>query len=145
MTLISDLLPSVDSILGVRDDIGAALKPVSIVTRTWEGTEPGSGEAVDVAISMLPSPRIVELMNDYRVREGGAFQSGDIILKMVSKQSYANLAAVDCSTASANIEKFYSVGGILYRVIGVREKHLTWDVHLRRVTDQSTYAEEEEP
>jgi hypothetical protein len=133
-----DLLGDVDSILGIRDDLGVALHPVFIVTRTWSaGTELGEGDYSDTELQMLPSPRIKEFADDYKIKEGGAIQQGDIMLKMISKQSYPKRSDVDCSVDQQFIEKFYKINDIFYRVIFVWEQHVTWNVHLRRVSDQT--------
>lgn len=137
MGVISDLIPSVDEILGIRDDLGVALKEVWMVTRTWSGSEIGVGTFTEVRVRMLPSPRVVEFSQDLRIKEGGSVRAGDIQLKMVSKESYSTEASVDCSSNTANVEKFYEVGGIVYRPISITEKHLTWTILLRRVSDQS--------
>jgi hypothetical protein len=134
--IIDGLLPNINDILGVRDDIGAALKPVYLVTRTWQGAEPSDGTSVDVVEQVLPSPRIVELSDAYKIREGGAVQQGDIMLKAVSKQTYPDKSVLDGSVDEQNVEKFFKVGDVLYRVINVREKFFTYEIQLRRVSKQ---------
>lgn len=136
MGIIDDLIPNMDEICGIRDDLGVALKEVWIVTRTWSGSAPGDGTKTDVRVRMLPSPRVVEFLDEYKLREGGAVKQGDIMLKMISKESFPTRESVDCSTSSKSVEKFYEVGGFLYRVIAVREKHVVWQVQLRRVSAQ---------
>lgn len=133
-----DLLGDVDSILGIRDDLGVALHPVFLVTREWSaGTEIGEGDFTDSEKQVLPSPRIKEYADDYKIKEGGAIQQGDIILKMISKQSYPNRSDIDCSVGAQHVEKFYKINEVFYRVIFVWEQHVTWNVHLRRVSDQT--------
>ncbi len=134
MGLIDDLIPNVDAILGIRDDLGVALKPVYLVTRTWTGSEVGDGTSTDVRTRMLPSPRVVEFKNDFKTREGGTVKAGDIMLKMVSKQTYTLVSELDCSSDSPSVEKFYELGTEKYRPIGFTEKHITWNVVLRRVS-----------
>ena len=134
MSVVEDLRASVNDILGLRDDIGAGLKPVSIVTRTWSGEEPGDGVPTDLEEPVVPSPYVVEYSDEYRIKEGGAVQQGDIMLRQISKQSYPTREFVDCSVIEKNVEKFYRVGNALYRVIMVKERHLTWNVQLRKVS-----------
>ena len=136
MTSIKSLLVNADTILGVRDRVGAALKEVFIVTRTWTGDEVGAGQSEDQKDRMLPSPRIVEFTNDVRLNEGGQIKRDDILLKMISKQKYPTENLIDCVSNKKHIEKFYEVGGIRYSVIGVTEKHITWNVLLRRTSKQ---------
>lgn len=143
--IIESLLPAIDSILGVRDSIGAVIKPVYLVTRRWytdeqrtiQATEIG-GYALDIEEQMLPSPQLVNLGQKNRVREGGTYQDGDILLKNVSKNSYDE-SDLDGSSTAANVEKFYRVGEQIFQVIGITPKYVTWDVALRPLTDQSRY------
>lgn len=135
--IVDDLRLNVNGILKIRDDIGAALKTVFMVTRTWSGTELGDGTSVEVRAQMLPSPRVVEFKSDVRIKEGGFVKVGDILLKMVSRQNFPHENMVDGTSEVPNIEKFYEVGGVLYRVINVATKHLTWNILLRPISDQS--------
>ena len=139
MSIIADLTAGLDDILGVRDEIGAVIKPVHFVTRTWAGSEPGDGAAVDTKTQLLPSPRIVEFVDDDKIKEGGAIQQGDIMLKMISKQSYPTRSMVDGTSDSLSIEKLYQIGTDFYRVIKVKEKYVTWEVLVRKLSDQTSY------
>lgn len=143
--IIDSLMPAVDSILGVRDAVGAVIQPVYLVTRLWfsnaarttPATEIG-GYARDIEAQMLPSPGLKDFSQDIRIKEGGAVKSGDIILQHVSKNSYA-LADLDGTVSAANEEKLYRVGSKLYQVINVREDYVTWHVQLRELTNQTRY------
>lgn len=134
--LADDLRADIDDILSIRDDLGVVLKPVFIHQKVWSGSEPGEGTATITRVEMQPSPRAVEITDSYRIREGGTVQAGDVMLKMISRQSYPEITDVDCSVPNQKTEKFYEIGGILYRVISVRVKHLTWTVQVRRVSKQ---------
>ena len=138
-SIIDSLMPAIDSILGVRDTIGAALKPVYFVTRVWSGSEPGDGIAFDIATQMLPSPQIVDLSHNMRLIEGGGVKQGDIMLKLISKNSYPSIDFIWRKSLARNTELFYQVGDYLYQVINVVEKHLTWDAQLRMLSDQTRY------
>jgi len=139
MSLIDSLMPVIDDILSLRDQLGVALKKVGIVTRTWEGFEPGEGKARDSYDQILPTPEIVDFSHRQRIQTGGAVQQGDIILKHLSKKTYPQKSLIDCSTTEKKIEKFYDLGGELYQVISVKEDHFTWDVQVRKLSDQSRY------
>lgn len=136
MTMIDDLRQIVNPILGIRDDLGAVKASVYLIARTWTGTEPGDGRFIDTETQVLPSPNIVMFMDDYRIKEGGAVQQGDIKLKWISKQSFPDRTMIDCSVESQNVERFYRVGNYLYRLIQVEEKLLSWNVLLRRLSNQ---------
>jgi hypothetical protein len=123
----------------VRDSIGAGLKEVSIVTRTWTGEAPGDGTASETKMQILPTPRIVDLSQSLKIAPGGAVQQGDIILKHVSKVTLPTEDEAACRSESRSVEKFWEIGSVLYQVISVTESHLTWNVQLRRLSDQSRY------
>lgn len=143
--LVDSLLPSLNDILSVRDCIGAVIKPVSFLTRTWF-TDSGltiaaaapEGFAKDATVRLLPSPAMKDYSQDIRLREGGAVKQGDIILTAISKASYV-VTDLDASPLGANIERFYLVGTKLYQVINVTEQLLTWKVQLRELSNQTRY------
>lgn len=134
--LIEGLKDCSDAILGIRESIGADLRKCSIVTRTWSGNEVGEGTMEEVVSPVEPTPGIRDLSHDTRVKEGGAIQQGDLFITMISKHRFPTKADVDCSTGGKSIEKFYQLGSELYQVISVAEKQLTWDVQVRRLSDQ---------
>lgn len=134
MGLIDDLTLVADDILGIRDSIGAAIHNVYIVTRTWSGSEPGDGTPTDVVAQMLPTPALVDLSHKFVLQEPGRYKQGDIMLKGISKQSYGTEDIVRLKSASKAVEKFYRINSQLYVVVNVRESYITWDVHVRRVT-----------
>lgn len=138
MPVLTDVLGDVDDILGLRDDLGVELHKVYMVTRTWTGTEIGDGTFADVVVQMLPTPRVYEYGDNYKIREGGMVKMGDIKLKMVSKQSYPLRASIDGTVPTENVQKFYLIGGVYFSVVGgsVEERHVTWNLLLRRSTDQ---------
>lgn len=137
--VVGDLKSSVNGILGLRDSLGAALTEVYIVQRTWSGNEIGEGTATEVETKVIPSPRILSFSDDSRVMQGGAIQLDDIKLKMISKVNYPKKSDVDCTVSSQKIEKFYLIDGQIYSVTSVEEKHLYWNVMLRKRSNQKRY------
>ncbi len=143
--IIDSLLPVTDAILGIRDSIGAVIKPVYFLTRTWytdedlttAATAP-EGFAKDSQIQMLPSPQIKDFSQDIRLREGGAVKAGDIILQNISRNKYG-IADLDGTSTAENIERFYIVGVKIYQVINVSESYLTFRVQLRELSNQVRY------
>ena len=136
MSLIDSLKDCSDSILGIRESIGADLRKIYLVTRTWSGEMVGDGLASDESVKIEPTPGIKNLSNDHRVKEGGAVQNGDLLIHQISKYRYPEQKDIDCSSDLANVERFYQVGDVLYTVINTVEKHLVWDVQIRRRSDQ---------
>lgn len=137
--VVGSLKDSVDDILGLRDSLGAALMPVYFVERQWTGDESGDGTATETTEQVLPSPRIVSMSDDSRVMEGGAIQLDDILLKGISKNKYPSKVDVDGTTDDQSIERFYEIDGQLYGVINVTEKHLTWNVQVRKLSNQKRH------
>lgn len=140
--LIQSLKKNINPILSVRDLLGAEKHKQYILTRTWSGTKPGDGNAVDTKLLINPSPRIVDFSHDKRVLEGGNFKRGDILLKMVSKQTFPNESQIDGSSDAKNIEKFYLINNRLYTVISVTEDYIWWNVQIRKHNNQRTYFSE---
>lgn len=136
--IIDSLLPVVDSILGVRDSAGAVIDPVYFITRTWSGSEPGDGAAVDTKVQMLPSPGLKNYSQNVSLKEGGVVKAGDIILTNVSRNKYTE-ADLDGSSPAGNIEKLFMVGTKLYQVINVMKKYVTWDVQIREISYQKRF------
>lgn len=135
MGIIDDLLPITDDILGVRDTIGAVIKPIYFIVRTWSGTEPGDGTFTDLATQMLPSPGIKDFSHKFILESGGRYKQGDLILSNVSKQSYTE-QDLRLEVTSPKIQKFYRLGGSdghLYVPVSILESYLTWNVHIRKL------------
>ncbi len=128
----------IDSILGVREQVGAALHDIFIVTRTWSGKAPGDGQAEDEEVKVEPTPRIRDFSHSMRLTDGGAIKSGDIILEKITKTSYEE-ADINGISDSQNIEKFFRVGDSLYKVISHVEELLWWNVQLRRISAQEKF------
>lgn len=139
--IITGLAAGFDDILGLRDSLGVALMPVFHVVRTWSGEEVGRGDATEVETRILPSPKIVSMSNDVRIKEGGVVQLDDIQIKGISKVKFPLKSQIDCSVGDEEegVERFYALDGELYTVVGIVEKHLTWQVHLRKLTNQKRY------
>ena len=151
MGLISDLTAIADSLYGIRDDLGAAIHNVYIVTRTWTGDAVGEGSATDEVAQMLPTPALKNLSHDFEAQAAGTVKSGDIILKGISKQSWPDEDTVSLKSDNAKIQKFYLIDDKLYQVISTVESYISWDVQIRKLTHQTRYPappppeEEEEP
>jgi hypothetical protein len=132
--ILDEISEGLDDLLGMRDDLGVALKEVWFVTHVWTGLEPGDGEKVEERKQVLPSPQIVDYSHNLKAMEGGAFEQGDLVLRQISKRKFPDRAEVVRASDSGNVEKFYEVGGELYRVISCTERHLWWNVQVRKIT-----------
>ena len=136
MGLIDDLTAVANSILGIRDDVGAVIEPVFLVTRTWTGAEPGLGSYSDVVAQILPSPAVRNLATDFRAQSAGTKELSEIMLHGVSKQSYPTRDMIDCTCATANIERFYRVSGKIFNVTKVESSYITWNVRAREASHE---------
>ena len=133
---IDSLKDCFDSVLAVRESAGLELKDTFRVVRTWSGKVPGDGAPTDTVCEIKPKPGVRDFSHDIRLREGGQIKEGDIIVHQISKNRFPLECNVDGTHPDKNVEVFYKVGGIDYRVINVVEKHLWWNVQLRRLTPQ---------
>lgn len=137
---------AIDSVLAIRDQIGAVIEPVYFVTRSWYNdagfTTPAAltqdGYARDTELQMLPSPRLKRYYSDIALPSGGAIQKGDILLRGISRYMYSAAQLAGISTG-ANDERLFRVGDKIYQVIMISEKYVTWDVRLRELTNQKRY------
>ena len=126
-----------DAILDIRGDVGAQLADVWLITRTWSGERVGDGTFSDSIQKMSPVPEIVDYSHDLRLQENGTYKSGDLILKGVSLKNYQE-RDLRTDTGNRKVEKFIKVGDHYYRTIHIKEKFITWDVHVRKVAQDET-------
>lgn len=138
--IIGDLLEVADDIYAIRQEIGAIIQEVGIVTRTWAGTEPGEGNASDVVVWFDPMPGVKDYSLKFANMQGGAYLQGDLIVSGISKQSYPSRDEVTCKSSALNVEKFYLIGEELFQVIAYTERYISWDVHVRKMTNQTRYS-----
>lgn len=140
-SIVDDILECTDDILGIRDELGATKHLVYILTRVWDGSERGDGNASDTTIQIKPSPQIVDYSHSLRLREGGKIREGDIVLKHLSKQTYTEESMIDCSVDDKLTEKYYYINGRLYNVIDITSDYVYWNVHVRKASKQKIYLE----
>ena len=133
--LRKNLLGCMDKILGVRENLGVQLADVSIITRTWSGKEVGEGSFTDSELIISPQPQIVDFGHDLRLNNSAAVRQGDLILKQISQNKFSRkqLSAI---TGLKNVEKFYKLNDDLYVQIHLRERLITWDVHIRKLSNR---------
>lgn len=136
-SVIEELKKSMDSVFAVRSQLGAVLHKVYLVTRTWSGTQIGDGEMTEEVTEVTPSPGIKDYSHSIRLQAGGNVKQGDLIIHTISKNRYPNESDLDGSSDNPLIEKLYKIGDIYYRAISVVENHLTWNVQVRKLSDQT--------
>lgn len=136
--LMDGLKDSLDCILGIREDIGAVLQRVYIIKRKWDGETLGDGKATDTETEIKPSPYIVDLSHRVNLPAGGVIQQGDLIIRQISKVQYPTENDVYPKDRNPTVEYLYKVGSKLYNIVHVKENHLTWDIHVRKLIDDSS-------
>lgn len=137
-SLVDSMKEGVNSILGIRETLGADLRRVYFVTRTWTGGKTaGEGTATEELEELIPRPGIKNLAHIKKIsKEGGANAQGDLVVHGISKANYEDEARLRGDSGDRKVEWFYKVGDYYYEIVSVAEKHLTWEVTLRRKTDQ---------
>jgi hypothetical protein len=148
--IIDSLLPSSESILGIRNLIGAEKARVYFLIRKWGGGEIGLGNTIDKTVEILPTPHIYSFSQDLRLNEAAGVQQGDIVLKNISKNKYPSESEIETRTDSPDIQKFYVIESRngerkLYQVVEIEEKYLTWNIHIRRQTTEDQVLRELKP
>jgi hypothetical protein len=128
-----------DDAIKIRNEIGAILAEIYLVTRTWTGEAVGDGSASETKVIVYPAPWIVDLSHNLKLSEAGVIKQGDLLLKQISKMRYPTENHVNCSSTNKLIEKFYEVDGLLYNVIYVKSEYGMWSVQVRKLTDQTRY------
>lgn len=137
----SSLAGCIDSVLSIRECMGAQLSDVHLITRTWSGERVGDGIFSDEVVKMSPTPKIKDYSHDIRVSEAGAVKQGDLILVGISRNSYPDEKLLRTEVDSIKQEKMIKVGRHFYRTIHVREKLVTWDLHIRKIGQDETEKE----
>lgn len=86
--LVDDLVPVVDdirrSLFDGSGNLGVRASDVHVVVRTWSGTRRGEGTPTDAVTVLDPTPRIVGIGPDGRLRPAGLEEEGQIALTQVS-------------------------------------------------------------
>lgn len=131
--LRANLLKCSDKILSIREDMGAQLADVFIITRTWTGDRVGEGDFTDVSEKITPTPSIMDFSHDVRVTEAGAVKAGDLILTGVSLKLYPSEATLRTQTTAKNIQKMYKINSHYYHVVRIVERFVSWDIQLRKI------------
>lgn len=139
--IIETILPATRSIYGIRDDIGAEKGFVYMVELLWSSGQIGAGQPIEKITKILPTPQIVDFTQAINLPDSAGVQAGDIILKGISKDAFPDETLIDTQTDNQNLEKFYLIQtrdevNKLYQVISIKEKYVSWQVQIRRLTTE---------
>jgi hypothetical protein len=133
MTLRDDLIPVVDEMRELVDDLGLRRNTVETRLRTWSGGELGLGTPTDVDTELDPKPKVAEPSPWLLESSGGKYESGDLIVSRIS----ATYDEDDLTggTLAAAAEWFVLIDGDPYRVVSAAtERNFEWRLHVRRIT-----------
>ena len=136
--LRDSLLGCVDKILGVKDSMGANIHEVFIINRVWTGERVGDGSFTDEESQVLPTPCIKDYSHDVRITESGAVKQGDIILTGLSRNVFPDEEEFKTKTEERNTQRMFKVGTHFYHVKHIKEKLITWDLHLTKIRQDET-------
>lgn len=128
----------IDKILGIREQMGAELAEVTLITRSWSGERVGDGSFIDLKEKISPTPQIKDFSHDIRVTEAGSVKAGDLLLAGISINKYPDELKLRTDTGDKKVEKLYQVGKHFYRTIHIKENLVTWDVQIRKVRQDET-------
>lgn len=143
--MIKDLIENSDSILSIRQDLGAQKHNVYILKRSWSDGKVGEGIPTDTIEKLNPSPNVQEFPHDIEVRSGGKILGGDIRLKMVSKKNHTReYLELKNTPDQKGVERFYYINGKLYSVVGIMEYQIHYDISLRKTTNSKVYLDGDE-
>jgi hypothetical protein len=127
-----------DKILGIREQIGAQINDVYLITRTWSGERVGDGSFSDKREKISPTPQIVDYSHNIRVTDIGSVKAGDLLLKGISINKYPDELTLRTDTGNKRIEKLYNIGKHFYRSINIKENLITWDLQVRKILQDET-------
>lgn len=114
------LLPVVDELRGIPDQLGLRRFDVSIVVRSWSGSRPGLGANTDTTKQILVdlgqfSPKVVQVTQKDIIASGGIYNDQDLKVGPITPEfagSAPNNAAIsDFDPAGNRQEVFFKITG----------------------------------
>lgn len=122
----------IDCALSAVEDMGLAIGPVKIIKRTWSGKKLGEGNVTDEVTQISPTPRIQQIKENHRNKEGGLEKRADVLLKMISKSKYPTKDDLELVSDTKNVELYYMINEDLYELVEVVEKIAYWNILIKR-------------
>lgn len=83
-TLRDDLLPVVDEMRQIPDDLGLRRYSVFFRVRTWSGGKPGLGDPKDVDTYIVPKPKVRQLSTKEVAESAGTYEAGDYMIDKIT-------------------------------------------------------------
>lgn len=121
-TLRDDLLPVVDEIRGIPDDMGLSLYTVEVVKRVWDGTRVGLGSSADSSLSLKVSlgtfsVQVTMLKQQELIASGGLYQQADLKIGPItppytgSRANNSDITDFDPEVTATPTELFFKITG----------------------------------
>jgi hypothetical protein len=129
MSLISDLIPVVDSARKIIGDIGFRIHSVKTVHIVWANGI-GIGTPTKTEVVLMPIPKVLKYTTEQIVQSGGAITEADLKISKISK--IYNLEQLTGGELPKGEEFFWCIDDNYYTVIGYEERPLGWNTHVRR-------------
>ena len=83
-TLRDDLLPVIDDLRQIPDDLGLRRYRVLLRSRAWPGGKPGIGKPVDTDTEIVPAPKVRLLSTKEVAESGGTYRAGDFKVEKIT-------------------------------------------------------------
>lgn len=93
MSLREDLLPTVDDLRGIADDLGLRRYRFFVRTKTWSGASAGLGTVTNVDVEILPRPKVghakLESKGPHEVADAaGSYRDGEYLVSNLTPAYY---------------------------------------------------------
>lgn len=122
----------IDCALAAVEEMGLSIGPVKIIKRVWSGKKLGEGNVTDTVVQISPTPRIQQIKENHRNKEGGLEKRADVLLKMISKSKYPTKDELELISENKNTELYYMINEDLYELVEVIEKIAYWNILIKR-------------
>jgi hypothetical protein len=84
VTLRDDLLPDIDDLRGIPEELGFRRYQVTLRKRTWSGGEPGKGAPTNTDTHLKPAPFVRRVTAREVAESGGTYQAGDFRIDRIT-------------------------------------------------------------
>jgi hypothetical protein len=131
MSLRDDLVPVVDELRALPDELGFRPYTTVIRTTTWTGGEPGRGTRQTTDLTISPVPKVSDVPERLIHAAPGKYEQGDrFVSKISATYTRAQLTGGD---VAAGVEVVWLIDGEEYTLVGTpEERPLEWRVTVRR-------------
>lgn len=130
MSLISDLIPVVDSARQMIADIGVRVHSIQLVHLDWGTNGVGIGTPVKTVVDVTPTPKVLKYTTEQQVESGGAITDSDLnITKISARYTLDELSGGELPKGQ---EFFWSIDGVLHIYMGYQKRALGWNIRVRR-------------